>query len=922
MQDKLFLLPLRPAAEPGHISDRVGVRFRNLPTQLTPLIGREQEVAAVCTLLHRREVRLLTLTGPGGVGKTRLALQIASNLLDDFADGVYFVQLSPISDPELVLPTIAHTLGLWEAGDRPLMEHLQASLRGKQLLLLLDNFEQVVQASPLVVDLLYACSGLKVLVTSRAVLHVSGEHEFLVSPLALPDLKQLPASEFLSQYAAVTLFLHRAQAIKPDFHLTPVNAPTIAEICARLDGLPLAIELAAARIKLLPPQALLKRLEHRLSILTGGACNSPFRQQTLRNTIQWSYDLLSAQEQRLFRRLAVFVGGFTLPAVETLCAALDDEGAESVSDGVNLLINKSLLRSSVQVGDEEEPRLGMLETIRTYALERLTASGELEATRKAHAAYYLALAEEARSHLAGLQQVVWLERLEREHDNLRAAMQWGLSPGAGSEGSQRIELALQLASTLQPFWLIRGHLSEGQSFLERALASSEGATAPVRAGALTAAARQTLGQGDYQRGEALCQQSLALCQKIGDTAGIALSLYLLGIVTWRLGRPTVTQQQTEQALALYRQLGDKDRIAYSLFQLAYLVSSQGEYARACLLLEECLALHSELGNKRGIAHTLLQLAQVLFFSQGNSARIYLLIEESLALSQEVGFKEGLATSLWLQGRLALVDGDAERAHALAEQSAQLYREIGHRQGLAQAFSLLARVIVVQGDYATARALYEESLAIAREIGDKMTIAVCLEGLADMVVVRRAREASLTDVQSGELSSLWAAHLWGAAESLREAIGAPIPAVDRATYERSVKRAHAQFGAQAFAKAWAAGRTMSLEEVLAARAGAVSAQQVVRTPSTATSSGHAIPTNTQPVAPAPQSRKAGSYPNELTAREVEILRLVAQGCTDAQVAGQLVISPRTVNWHLSVIYSKLGVSSRCAATRYTIEQHLV
>ena len=900
MQDKLMMLPSRPATEPGRGSNPVSVRLRSLPAQLTPLIGREHEVATVCTLLCRPEVRLLTLTGTGGVGKTRLALQIATNLLDDFAEGVCFVSLAPISDPELVLPTIAQALGLWEAGDRPLMEHLKTYLRGKHLLLLLDNFEQVVQASPLLVELLEACPGLKVLVTSRAVLHVSGEHEFPVPLLALPDLKQLPESEFLSQYAAVALFLQRAQASKPDFQVTQANTRAITEMCVRLDGLPLAIELAAARIKLLPPQALLKRLKHRLSVLTGGACNLPKRQQTLRNTIQWSYDLLSAEEQRLFRRLSVFVGGFTLQTVEALCAALDDEGAESVSDGVNSLIDKSLLQSSVQVGDEEEPRLGMLETIREYALERLTASGQLEVTRKAHAASYLALAEEAESHLAGSQQVVWLERLEREHDNLRAAMQWSLEAGTGSEGSQRIELALQLGSTLQRFWMIRGHLSEGQSFLERALASSESVTAAVQARALTAAARQALGQGDYQRGEALCQQSLAFCQKIGDTAGIALSLYLLGIVTWRLGRPTVAQQQTEQALALYRQLGDKDRVAYSLFQLAYLVSSQGEYARACFLLEECLALHRQLGNKRGIAHTLSQLAQVLFISQGDPARMHLLIEEGLALSQEVGFKEGLATSLWLRGQLALADGDVERAHVLAGQSVRLCREIGHRQGLAQALSLLARVTGVQGDYATSRALYEESLAAAREIGDKMAIAVCLEGLADMAVAQRAGEASRTGVQPGELSSLWAAHLWGAAESLREALGAPIPPVGRATYEHSVERARAQLGAQAFAKAWAAGRTISLEEVLAARAGAMSTQQ----------------------AAPPPPRKTVTYPDDLTAREVEVLRLVAQGFTDAQVAEQLVISPRTVNWHLTSIYSKLGVSSRCAATRYALEHRLV
>jgi len=447
MQDKIYILPSRkpPEIEQGFIS--------NLPTQLTSLIGREQEVAAACALLSRPHVRLLTLTGPGGVGKTRLALQVAIDLLEDFVDGVYFVSLAPISNPDLVAPTISQTLGLWESRDRPLFEHLKTYLQGKRLLLLLDNFEQVVAAAPLLSDLLMSCPELKMLVTSRAVLRIQGENEFLIPSLALPDLKQLQDSESLSQCAAVALFLQRAQAIKPDFHITKANASAIAEICVRLDGLPLAIELAAARIKLLPPQALLARLSRRLQVLTGGPLDAPVRQQTLRNTIQWSYGLLDIQEQLLFRRLSVFVGGCTLEAVESICNALDDgDGVVPVLDAVASLIDKSLLQQ--MEWEEEEPRLVMLETIREYGLEALTESGEMEVTRRAHADYYLALVEEAETKLGGPEQAAWLERLEQEYDNLRAAVQWLLER---QEAGYSMEMALRLGGALRRFWLVRGY---------------------------------------------------------------------------------------------------------------------------------------------------------------------------------------------------------------------------------------------------------------------------------------------------------------------------------------------------------------------------------------------------------------------------------------------------------------------------------
>jgi predicted ATPase/class 3 adenylate cyclase/DNA-binding CsgD family transcriptional regulator len=861
-------------------------RPNNLPVQLTPLIGREKEGAAILNLLQREDVRLVTLTGPGGTGKTRLGLQVAAELSDLFADGVYFVNLAPLSDPDFVVPTVAQTLDIKEIAGKPLLDLLKAYLRDKHILLLLDNFEQVASAAVLVTDLLAACPHLKVIATSRAVLHVRGEQEFPVPPLAVPDPKRLPDLVTVSQYEAVELFLSRAQAVEPEFHLNKTNAPAIAEICVCLDGLPLAIELAAARSKLLPPQALLARLSQRLAVLTSGPHDAPARQQTLRNTIAWSYNLLEAQEQRLFRRLSVFVGGCTLEAIEAIYTALETSTSTmSTLDCVAALIDKSMLQQTEQEG--EQPRLVMLETIREYGLEALQTSGEMEGTRRAQAVYYLRLAEEAEPELKGPQQAKWLERLEREHENLRAAMLWLLEQAGDEEATQRKEMALRLGVALRRFWMIHGHIREGRSFLEQTLAGSEGVTVSLRAMALSAAAGFAFVQSDYDRAEELCQESLVLYRELGNTRGIAYSLYQLGELARTIDNPITARMRTEEALALWREVGDKDGIAWSLYNLGVVVSDQGEYARACALVEESLAMHRASGNKRGIARSLFRLAWVLLVSQGDPATARSLLEESLALTQEVGDKEGMAQCLSLSGRLALSQGDTTAGYSLLQESMRLFREIGGQWGIAESLAMLAQVKASQGDLAAARTLYEESLTLAGERNYKDLLPSCLEDLAAVVAAQG--------------DPVWAARLWGAAETLREVMGTPIFPVYRADYERLVAAARTQLGEQAFAAVWAEGRMMTPEQALAAQGKAM------------------IPT--WPTSATPTKSPITS-PDGLSMRELEVLRLLATGLTDAQIAEQLVLSLHTVHAHLRTIYSKLGVTSRSAATRYAFEHQLV
>ena len=868
----------------SHADDRHS-SAHNLPAPLTPLLGRELDVAAVCTLLRRPEVRLVTLTGTGGVGKTRLALQVATEVLANFPDGAFLVSLAPTSDHALVIPTIAQALDVKESGVRPLLDLLTAYLKDKHLLLCLDNFEQLLPAAPHVTDLLTKCPQLTILVTSRAVLHVQGEHEFPLAPLAVPNLTSLPPADTLPHYAAIALFLQRAQAVLPTFQLSSSNARPVAEICIRLDGLPLAIELAAARLKLLSPQALLARLSQRFSVLTSGAWDAPARQQTLHNTIEWSYQLLDAEEQRLFRRLSVFVGGCTLEAVEAVCAALDGDAA-GVVDGLSSLIDKSLLQRTKQ--ENEEPRLVMLETIREYAQEARASSREMEDIQQAHAAYYLRLAEEAKLELVSPQQTVWLERLEREHENLRAALSWLLAQAEEEEGRSSREMALPLSTALWQFWEVRSHYSEGRTFLERVLVVSEGTVTTYRLKVLKVAASMAVYQGDTERGEALCKEILVLSQQLRDRGGVAHALYLRGIIAgWRSDLVTACAL-LEEALALERELDDKFGIAWVLYFLAIQVGRKGDYTRARALCEESLTLHRALGETTGIAYVLSELAVIHLLSQGDQGVVRGLLEESLALARELGDRRLIATCLSFLGGVSFHQGDMITARSFAEQSLGLSKEIGDPGSLADSLTLLGKVHFMQGDYTAARVLYEESLASSFGVN-----LWSLEELASVVAAQ------------GELT--WAAQLWGVAEALRESMGTPMPPVDRADYERSVAAARGQLGKKAFVAAWEEGRTMSTEQALAGQGRTLVPTTTSISPVAISSAAMESPT---------------SYPAGLTAREVEVLRLVAQGLTNEQVAQQLDISPRTVNTHLTAIYGKIKVTSRSAATRYAIESQLV
>jgi predicted ATPase/class 3 adenylate cyclase len=671
----------------------------NLPIQPTPLVGRRGELEMMVALLRRPEMRLLTLTGPGGTGKTRLALHVAAELVDEFQDGVFLVPLAPIRDPDLVVPTIAHAVGVKETSGESLLAALLGYLKGRTLLLVLDNVEHVLVAASQFSELLAAAAQLKILATSRARLHLSAEHELPVQPLGEAD--------------AVELFVERARAVKSDFE--PDEA--VPEICGRLDGLPLAVELAAARVKVLPPHALLTRLDRRLALLTGGPSDVPERQRTLRATMEWSYELLPQPEQELFARLAVFAGGFTLEAVEDVC--------DADLDALSTLVDESLVQC--EEGLDDDVRFAMLETIREYALERLAASREEQALRRRHADRFLALAEDAEPHILRADQLAWLDRLRADHNNFRAALAWALE-------RSEVELALRLIGSLRRAWVAVGYVSEARGWLEAALDASDGMHGWIRAKALYGLGRVALVQGDY----------------------------------------TEAVPRLEESAALYRDLGNAQGLVYSLADLAWIATACGEHERARSLAEEAVADARSAGDEVTLAAALHSLA-CAHLDHGEYARARQLFEESLALRRRLGDKRNIANSLSFLGATALLERDYARARTLLDESVSLGRDLSNLLVVSAALANLALVSLAECDVERASSLAAESLTLSAELGDKRTIVECLHALA---AVSSARRDSLRcAVLSGAAEALHAASRTSPSPAER-AVGEPALATAR------------------------------------------------------------------------------------------------------------------------------------------------
>lgn len=802
----------------------------NLPVPLTSFVGRERELEQARALLAH--ARLLTLTGTGGTGKTRLALHLAAAVKETFRDGVCFVALASLNDAALVASTIAQALGVRETGGVPISEQLIAFLRYKEGLLVLDNFEQVVEAGPLVTQLLAACRDLKILVTSRVPLHVQGEHELPVPSLELPATGSSASPEQLVESEAVALFVQRARAVKPGFTLEAVNASAVVEICTRLDGLPLAIELAAARIKVLSPRAILTRLQHRFDLLTGGARDLPTRHRTLREAIAWSYDLLAKDEKKLFRRLAVFVGGHSLEAAEQVCRAVADLSVE-VLDRLASLVDKNLVRQEEQ--PDGEPRFSMLETIREFDLECLIASGDEAMARRAHRDFFLALAEEAEPQLTGPQQVAWLARLEKEHDNLCAALDWTLD----TEGN--VEAAAQLGAALWRFWLIRGHLSEGSERLERVLTQAGASiSAATRAKLLTGAGTLAHNQGRYRTARMLYDESLMLYRELGDARGTARTLGHLGWIGWRLGEYDAARTISEESLTLHGEQQDRRGVALALNNLGWVAQHQGEYVKARSYFGEVLALQRAMNDRRGVAFALSNLGWTLA-SQGDYARATALLEDALAAFREVGDRQLTTFTLGRLGAVVHDRGDTERAAALLEQeSLPLFRMIGDSWGIAFACSGLGRVMKDRGNYERAGTLYEESLTLRRQIEDTFGIAESLGRLAELRRLQQEPEQAaarykeslrlrrdlgdkggLVECLEGLAYLAWnedqllrATRLFGAAEALRAAIGGARPPRSQAAYDDVIAFLRVDLGEEDFSRAWDDGHAMTLDQAVA------------------------------------------------------------------------------------------------------------
>jgi predicted ATPase/DNA-binding winged helix-turn-helix (wHTH) protein len=708
---------------------------QELPVPRTSLIGREQEVANATKLLVRSDVRLLTLTGPGGAGKTRLALAVAAGVADQFPAGVQFVSLASITHPELVSIAIANALDIQQVANRSISQLIADQLQNSgPFLLVLDNFEQVLSAATVIAETLEACPSLKVLVTSRSCLRIYGEQEFPVTPLARHD--------------AIELFAHRAAAVWPGFQITAENTSAVNEICLRLDRLPLAIELAAARTKVLSPAAILDRLQNRLHLLTGGALDLPERQQTLRNTIDWSYGLLNEAEQRLFRRFSVFSGSGTLEAAEAVCNTRRDLGLD-LFQGLSSLVDQNLIQQLDR--SHEEPRFAMLETIREYAVERLSESGEQAATRRAHAAFCLVLAEEGNPELSSADRSLWLSQCDAEIDNFRSALDWLFQ-------TQDLDWALRLCVALFRFWDMREHLAEGRARLETVLQLAGNEHTKERARILVFLGALASAQGDYAAARVFLEQSLQLYEAIGDESGIGAALNALAVSARDRGDYAIAQVYFERSLACWRTLRDRLAVARCLHNLANVAKVRADYPRARWALDEALAIFERLGDRSGAAWSINQ-----------------------------------------QGDIARASGDNAAARALYDRALIAFQEAGDRWGMARSLTDLAYIDCEQGQHNAARAALRQALGIFAQLGHRRGIARALEGCACLALRQAQAARALT--------------LAGAAAYLRKLISAPLTQEEQSKLDDTLSPAWDALTESAARAAWAEGLEMSMQRAV-------------------------------------------------------------------------------------------------------------